>query len=309
MPSLFFLGESYALSTFPSILIAIFLGALAMRVRNREICLENKVLVMGILNVTPDSFSDGGKFFDVNAAVERALQMEEEGADIIDIGGESTKPGAVPTSEIDEVRRVLPVIQKVVKHTSVPLSIDTSKAEVARCALDAGVSIVNDVTALRGDSKMAAVVAEFSAGLVLMHMQGAPQNMQEGPTYTSVVREIHEFFQRQLRVAQQAGINAEQIILDPGIGFGKSLVHNLILLQQLSAFKDLGRPLLIGPSRKSFIGEVLQCEIHQRIMGTAAAVSIGIMHGATMVRVHDVAEMVQVVRVLQAVCDANEEIN
>ena len=259
---------------------------------------------MGILNVTPDSFSDGGQHLSTAAAVARAIELEEEGADVIDIGGESTRPGVVPTSLEEECRRVLPVIEQVAKRTSLPLSI-TSKAEVAKRALGAGVSIINDVTALRGDPEMASVVAQSGAGIILMHMQGTPRDMQDSPLYLSLLNEVGEFFRVQIALAHEAGIHRDQILLDPGIGFGKTLAHNLTLLHHLKDFLDLGHRLVIGPSRKSFLGQILQRPVDQRLMGTAAAVAIAIIHGATIVRVHDVAEMVQVVRVAQAIRDGN----
>lgn len=276
-----------------------------MHIVGKELCLENRGLVMGILNVTPDSFSDGGQHLSTAAAVARAIEMEEEGADVIDIGGESTRPGVVPTSLEEECRRVLPVIEQVAKRTSLPLSIDTSKAEVAKRALGAGVSIINDVTALRGDPEMASVVAQSGAGIILMHMQGTPRDMQDSPLYLSLLNEVGEFFRVQIALAHEAGIHRDQILLDPGIGFGKTLAHNLTLLHHLKDFLDLGHPLVIGPSRKSFLGQILQRPVDQRLMGTAAAVAIAIIHGATIVRVHDVAEMVQVVRVAQAIRDGN----
>ena len=256
---------------------------------------------MGILNVTPNSFSDGGRYLSTDHAVARAMEIEEDGADVIDIGGESTKPGATPTAIEEECRRVLPVIEQVAKRTSLPLSIDTSKADVAKRALDAGVNMINDVTALRGDPEMASVVASTGAGVILMHMQGNPQNMQNEPMYTSLLEEVCAFLRTQLQVAQMAGVHADQIFLDPGIGFGKTLTHNLTLLRQLKTFLALGQPLVIGPSRKSFLGQILQRPVEQRLMGTAAAVAIAIIHGATMVRVHDVAEIVQVARVAHAI--------
>ena len=270
---------------------------------SKERSTEHCTLVMGILNVTPDSFSDGGKYMSTEAAVVRAITMEEEGADIIDIGGESTQPGIDPITVDEECRRVLPVIKQVVKQTSLPLSVDTTKAEVAKRALDEGVSVINDVTALRGDPAMAEVVAQSGAGIVLMHMQGTPKNMQDSPTYTSISHQVYTFFREQLAFAHKSGIHTDQIMLDPGIGFGKTLAHNLTLFQQLQTFQSLGRPLVIGPSRKSFLGKILSRPVDQRLMGTAAAVAAAVIHGATIVRVHDVAEMVQVVQVAQAIRD------
>ncbi len=255
---------------------------------------------MGILNVTPDSFSDGGRYLSTDAAVAHAIEMEEDGADLIDIGGESTKPGVSPTTVDEECRRVLPVIEQVAKRTSLPLSIDTSKAEVAKRALDAGVNMINDVTALRGDPEMASVIAQSGAGIILMHMQGTPQDMQDAPTYVSLLDELCAFFRIQVTLALKAGIHRDQILLDPGIGFGKTLTHNLTLLQHLETFLILGHPLVIGLSRKSFLGQILQRPVDQLLMGTAAAIAIAIIHGATIVRVHDVAEMAQVVLVARA---------
>ncbi len=262
---------------------------------------------MGILNVTPDSFSDGGQYLTVDTAVARALQLEEYGAAVIDIGGESTKPGVAPTSLTQECQRVLPVVEALKKRLTIPLSIDTSKAEVAKRALDAGASMINDVTALRGDPEMASVVAGSGAKIILMHMQGTPRDMQSAPSYTSLFSEISEFFSMQIAFATHEGITIDQILLDPGIGFGKTPTHNLMILKQLDSFHALGLPLVIGPSRKSFLGHVLDRPVGQRLMGTAAAVTIAAFHGVAMVRVHDVAEMAQVVRVAQAIRDAGVE--
>jgi len=255
---------------------------------------------MGILNVTPDSFSDGGRYLDPDAAVARAKEMAAEGADIIDIGGESTRPGAEPVGADEELRRVLPVIERLGGDCP-PVSIDTSKAAVARAALAAGASIVNDVTALRGDREMAAVVAESGAGLVLMHMRGEPRTMQKNPRYDDVVGEIGAFFEERLDFARRAGIAPEQIVLDPGIGFGKTLSHNLEILRRLGEFLRLGRPVLVGPSRKSFIGHILGTPVEQRLEGTAAAVAAAVLGRASVVRVHDVKEMRRVALVAEAI--------
>lgn len=255
---------------------------------------------MGILNITPDSFSDGGLFLNADDAVRRAQAMAEEGADIIDIGGESSRPGADPVPMQEEIRRVIPVIERVAKHLSIPISVDTHKAEVARRALSAGARIINDISALRFDPEMAPLVAREGVPVVLMHMQGTPSDMQLHPVYADVIREIMDFFEARLRWAEQSGLSRDQIVLDPGIGFGKTVDHNLTLLSRLSEFRRIGCPLLIGPSRKSFIGQVLGLPVEERIEGTAAAVVVGVLNGASIVRVHDVKVMNRVVRMVEA---------
>lgn len=274
-------------------------GATQWVCRDRTLDLD-RVHVMGIVNVTRDSFSDGGLYLDPEAAVARARAMAAEGATIIDIGGESTRPGAEPVSADEEMRRVLPVLEKL-KEGGLVLSIDTSKASVARSALKMGAHIVNDVTALGGDSAMAATVAEFGAGVVLMHMQGTPRTMQINPTYGDVVADVAAFFESRRALALRAGITDAQIVFDPGIGFGKTVEHNLILLRRLSEFQRLGRPILAGPSRKSFIGTVLDLDVNERLEGTAAAVAAAVLAGASIVRVHDVRAMLRVVRLSEAI--------
>ena len=261
----------------------------------------DRPLVMGVLNVTPDSFSDGGLYLDPGAAVKHALAMVDEGADLIDIGAESTRPGAEAVSEAEELRRLVPVVQEVCRRVAVPVSVDTTKAAVARQALDAGAAIINDISALQADPAMAAVVAKDSAGLVLMHMQGTPQTMQQAPRYGDIVAEVREFLGARLRAAVGAGIAADQILLDPGIGFGKNLEQNLILLDRLDAFQALGRPMLVGVSRKAFIGGVLGRGAGDRLLGTAAAVAAAVLRGAMVVRVHDVRAMQDVVKVIDAI--------
>jgi len=270
--------------------------------RNRALDLH-RVAVMGILNVTPDSFSDGGRYFDTERAAARAREMAAEGATIIDIGGESTRPGAEPLSADGELHRVMPVLARLTGENMI-LSIDTSKALVARAALEAGAHIVNDVTALRGDPDMAATVARFGAGLVLMHMLGTPRTMQLDPTYSDVVADISAFFEVRRDQALQAGVSDAQIVFDPGIGFGKTVQHNLEILRRLGEFLNLGRPVLVGPSRKAFIGEILGADVADRVEGTAAAVAAAILAGASIVRVHDVRAMVRVVRLCEAIRDA-----
>lgn len=268
--------------------------------RGRRLTLDCP-LVMGVLNVTPDSFSDGGRYLDPEAAVKHALEMASEGADILDIGAESSRPGAQPVPLAEELRRLIPVVREVCRQVTVPVSVDTTKAAVARAALDAGAAIVNDISACRADPAMLPTVAEAGAGLVLMHMQGTPQTMQQAPRYRSVVDEVRRFLRARLRAAVRAGVSEEQILLDPGIGFGKNLKHNLALLARLEALRALGRPLLVGVSRKAFIGEVLGRRLDDRLMGTAAAVAAAVSHGAKAVRVHDVRAMRDVVRMIHAI--------
>jgi dihydropteroate synthase len=256
---------------------------------------------MGVLNVTPDSFSDGGCFLDPGKAAEQALRMTEEGADIIDIGGESSRPGAKSVSAKEEIDRVMPVIRKLRKTLDVSLSIDTCKSEVASEALEEGVSIVNDITALRGDPGMARTIARFDAGAIFMHMRGTPGTMQDSPGYDDVVSEIIAYLSGSIELAVRAGIDEKKIIIDPGIGFGKKLEHNLAIINNLRRLEELKKPILVGTSRKSFIGELTGKETGGRIYGTAASVVLAVMNGAEMIRVHDVDAMKDVVRVVDAV--------
>jgi len=251
---------------------------------------EGAPLIMGILNVTPDSFSDGGRYLEPSAAVARALQMAAEGAAIIDVGGESTRPGAAPVGAAEEQARVLPVISAVSRETPCPISIDTSKATVAQAALDAGASIVNDVSAL-GDPDMARVVARAGCPIVLMHMKGTPLTMQTSPFYRDLMGEITGYLRAAIDRAAVAGIDVEQTVVDPGIGFGKTVAHNLAIMRSLKEFRSLGRPILLGPSRKSFIGKVLDVPAPRRAFGTASAVTLAAAAGANIIRVHDVADM------------------
>ncbi len=256
---------------------------------------------MGIINVTPDSFSGDG-VVDANAAVAKAWRFVEDGADIVDIGGESTRPGSQPVPADEEMRRVLPVIERLrAENFPLPISVDTYKPEVAKSALQAGACIVNDIFGLRQPGMME-LVAELKPIVVIMHMQGTPQTMQINPTYQDCVREIAEFLKQQVEVAMKMGLPGERIIVDPGIGFGKTVEHNLEILRRLREIKALGFPVLIGTSRKSFIGKVLGIEVPaERVWGTAATVAIAIANGADIVRVHDVREMVQVVRMTDAI--------
>lgn len=255
---------------------------------------------MGILNVTPDSFSDGGCYFDVEQAVAHAELMAVEGATLIDIGGESSRPGASPVSIDEELARILPVIRAVTDTVDVLLSVDTYKAEVARCALKAGAHLINDITALYGDTGMAAVVAEMEAGLILMHMKGTPRTMQQSPQYDDVVGEICMSLQKSIQLAEAQGVAAERIIIDPGIGFGKTVEHNLEILKRLEEFRGLQKPLLIGTSRKSFIGNILELPVTERGEGTIATVCWAIAHGVDIVRVHDVKENVRAAQMTDA---------
>ena len=272
-----------------------------------DLCLGRRTLLMGILNVTPDSFSDGGLFLDPGKAVRRAETLAAEGADLIDIGGESSRPGADPVSEEEEIRRVVPVIERLSKSLSIPISIDTTKAVVARRALDAGAGLINDISAFRFDADMAPLAVEKNVPVILMHMQGRPGNMQAQPVYTDVVREIGDFFRERLKIAKQAGVSLNRIVLDPGMGFGKTVEHNLQILSRLDEFLALGRPILIGPSQKSFIGHLLDLPVGERMEGTAAAVVAGVLHGASIVRVHDVRVMARAVRVAEAIRDAGRD--
>ncbi len=262
--------------------------------------LGERPFVMGILNVTPDSFSDGGQFAG-EGAVEHARRMVAEGADIIDIGGESTRPGSDPVSLAEELARLEAVLPQVV-DMGVPVSIDTTKAEVAEWAMDRGAAIVNDVSACRFDDGMAPLVAGRGCPLVLMHMLGMPKTMQQDPRYPrGVMVEITDFFERRIKDLTAAGVDVDQIILDPGIGFGKTVPHNLTIMDRLVELRELGRPLLVGASRKMFIGLITGAEVGERLPGSLAAAVMAVMGGADIVRVHDVAETVQAVRVVDAV--------
>ena len=258
--------------------------------------------IMGIINVTPDSFSDGGKYANVEAAVMRAKQMVADGADIIDIGGESSRPGAEPITANEECRRVIPVIQALAEQFQIPISVDTYKAKVAREALSAGACVINDITALHGDPNMCQIIADAQAGVILMHMQGVPATMQKAPTYQNVVAEVHAWLTEVASQAVARGINSSRIMIDPGIGFGKTFDHNLEILRHLMQFRGIGYPMLVGVSRKKFIGRILDLPVHQREEGTAATVAWSIINGANVVRVHDVAKMKQVAQVIDTIC-------
>ncbi len=274
----------------------------ALQVDDRVLDLNRKVVVMGIVNVTPDSFSDGGSFYSPEDAVAHGISLWEAGADILDVGGESTRPGAEPVDEDEELRRVIPVIEALARETSAWISVDTYKSEVARKAAAAGAHIVNDISGLGFDPQMASVVAETGRALVLMHIRKTPKNMQQGITYEDLLEDLKSYFRERVRRATDAGIPRSRILLDPGIGFGKTVDQNYRLLRELSTFTSAGYPLLIGTSRKSFIGAVVDRPAPERVFGTAATVACAVFAGANVVRVHDVEEMVDVVRVTEALC-------
>lgn len=261
-------------------------------------------LVMGVLNVTPDSFSDGGHFLKPTPAVDRARQMVAEGADLVDVGGESTRPGATPVEEREELRRVMPVIERLQSELKVPLSIDTRKVGVANRALEAGASVVNDIAAGRDDPMLWELLARRQAGYVTMHMQGQPETMQTAPRYGNVVSEVADFFQERLDRLAAAGMKQEQVLLDPGIGFGKSLEHNLQLIAQMAQFQRFGRPLLLGVSRKSFLGHLLGAEVGDRLPGSLACTVWAVIRGVQVFRTHDVGATVQALRTAEALASA-----
>ena len=261
--------------------------------------------VMGILNVTPDSFSDGARFFDLDAAIKHGMEMAEQGADIIDVGGESTRPGADPVSADEEIQRTEPVIKELSKRIDIPLSIDTTKADVARRALDAGAEIVNDISALRADPEMVDVAVSYQAPVVLMHMLGSPKTMQQDICYDSIIEDITDFLKERIDFAINNGVERNKIIIDPGIGFGKSVGNdNFEIIREMRSFASLGLPVLVGPSRKAFIGRLLDAEVDERDIGTLATVSIAIHNGANIVRVHNVAQTKMASKVADSVIRA-----
>ena len=271
-----------------------------LRVGGRLLPTSTRCLVMGIVNVTPDSFADGGRYLDPAAAVAHGLELAAEGADLLDVGGESTRPGAAYVEEAVELRRVLPVVEGLAAATDVPISIDTRKAAVAAAALAAGATMVNDVSAGRDDPDLLGVAAEAGAAVVLMHMQGTPATMQDDPRYGDVLAEVEAFLQERLAAAEAAGVASEALVVDPGIGFGKRDEHNYALLAGLARLTRLGHPVLVGTSRKGFIGRALDRPADQRVEGTAATVVWAVERGARIVRVHDVAPMVRSVRMTEA---------
>ena len=272
-----------------------------LEIRGRRFELGPRTWLMGVVNVTPDSFSDGGAYFDAGKAVDRGLALAAEGADIIDVGGESTRPGARPVPEAEEVGRVVPVIAALRAKTPALISVDTTKAAVARAALDAGADIVNDTSAFRFDPAMPGVVARAGAGVILMHMQGTPLTMQEDPRYDDLVGEISGFLAERIRVAAAAGIPVERVIIDPGIGFGKTFEDNLELLRRQEVLLAIGRPLLVGLSRKAFLGRILDRPPAERLEGTIAAAVLAVERGAHILRVHDVGPVARAVRTAEAI--------
>jgi dihydropteroate synthase len=266
--------------------------------------LGERPLVMGILNITPDSFSDGGAFFDTQKAVDHALFMAQAGADIVDLGGESSRPGSEPISVDEELQRVLPVLEKIHRNSEIALSIDTTKSEVARQALGAGASIVNDISALRTDEAIGKAAAEYNAFLVLMHMRGTPRNMQNDTHYDDIIGEILSFLSDAAKKANEMGVPPDKIIIDPGIGFGKSADGNFIILKNLHRFIELGYPLMVGASRKSFIGKTLDLDITQRLEGSIAAACYAVLNGADIVRVHDVPETRRALAIIEKITGA-----
>ncbi|HXM93763.1 MAG TPA: dihydropteroate synthase [Candidatus Dormibacteraeota bacterium] len=279
-----------------------------LKLRSGTVVLGERTLVMGVLNVTPDSFSDGGEFFPEERAIERALQMEREGADIIDVGAESTRPGSESVSAEEELGRLLPVLGGLRRLLKIPISVDTQKAEVAEAAFDTGAQIINDTSGLKKDPRIAAVAARHSIPLILMHMRGEPLTMQKAPFAEDVIEDVTAGLTKSVGIARKAGVEKSQIILDPGIGFGKSYAQNYELIERLPQLAKLGYPLLVGSSRKGFLGATLARDgkpapVEERIWGTAASVTASILNGAHIVRVHDVAEMTQVARVADCVLD------
>ena len=267
----------------------------------RAFDLSQRSLLMGIVNVTPDSFSDGGLFFSQNDALEQALQLVADGADILDIGGESTRPFADPVPVSEELHRVIPLIQAIRRHSDIPISIDTYKAVVAEAALDAGADLINDISALRFDPLMVHLAARVRVPIVLMHMQGQPRDMQVAPRYDNVVAEVKTFLARQRDLALSHGVAPDKIILDVGIGFGKNLSHNLELIRRLDEFINLGCPLLLGVSRKAFIGKILDAPVTARDIGTLGAIAVGLMRGARIVRTHNIRLAKEMLAVMEAV--------
>ena len=281
---------------------------------DRTLELGKRTCIMGVVNVTPDSFSDGGKFFDTEVAIAQGEKLAADGADILDVGGESTRPFSDPVSVDEEIRRVVPVIEQLAQRVSIPISIDTTKAAVARPALDAGASIINDVAALRFDPGLANLAVEYETPLILMHMLGEPKSMQVSPDYDNLIDDIRTFLEDAVNRAVELGVPRSKIIVDPGIGFGKTVTHNLLLLKHVQTFASLDLPVLIGPSRKAFIRKILKQAHEEDIRpdlplvetGTQAAVAAAVLNGAHVIRVHDVANTIPTVKILDALRDAEE---
>jgi dihydropteroate synthase len=277
-----------------------------LRCRSGDLRLGERTLIMGVLNVTPDSFSDGGLYLEPQRAIEHGLRMAEEGADIIDVGGESSRPGSDPAPLDEELKRVIPVIEGLASRLEIPLSVDTYKSQVAERAIEAGAQMINDISGLRFDPQVPAVAARFDTPLIIMHIKGSPKTMQQNPSYEDLMGEIIAYLREGIEKAERGGVDPHQVIVDPGIGFGKRVQDNLVIINRLDELNTLGRPLLIGTSRKSFIGALLGAEVHQRGVGTLATVAVSVLKGAHIVRVHDVAPMKQAVDMVDAIINARE---
>jgi dihydropteroate synthase len=272
-----------------------------LKIRRHRFDLSKRPLVMGVLNVTPDSFSDGGKYLDIKSACKRAMQIEKEGADILDIGGESTRPGSLLVSIDDELNRIMPVIERLKDKLKIPISVDTNKYEVARCALKQGACIINDISGLHGDKRLASLCAKHSAGIIIMHMRGKPRTMQKRPFYNNLLKDIADYLKEGIAAALSAGIRRESVVIDPGIGFGKTLRHNLSIIKNIDYFRQSGYPLLIGASRKSFLGRVTGLDTGQRLAPTIAVNAIAVYCGADIIRVHDVRESIAALKMADCI--------
>jgi len=279
----------------------------SIRCKNGTLTLGKRTLLMGVLNVTPDSFSDGGFFYDKENAIAQGLRMVEEGADILDIGGESTRPGSKPLELEEELRRVIPVIESLAKEVDVPISIDTYKSAVAQRAIGSGAKIINDISGLHFDLDLSKVAAKEDVPLILMHIRGTPETMQKDVHYDSLLSEIVHCLKESIQRAESAGVDPKQIIIDPGIGFGKTLEDNLLLIKNLSEFRVLGKPILLGTSRKSFIGKILNAEVGDRLEGTLSSIAIGVLNGAHIIRCHDVHQAKKAIAVADAIRMAGNE--
>jgi len=274
----------------------------------RVLSLEKIPLLMGIVNITPDSFSDGGEFFDKNAAIEQAIALEEQGADIIDIGGESSRPGSEPVSEASEISRVVPVIRKLSGLLNTPISIDTTKSTVAEAAIKEGAEIINDISGLRFDPQMARIAEKYNTAVIVMHMLGTPKTMQENIHYDSLIDDLKKYFRERIKYLASAGIKKNKIVLDPGIGFGKTVEDNLNILKNIKEFKNLGYPVLIGASRKSFIGKILNCEVTDRYEGTLAVDAFTTLEGVDIIRTHNIKATKRIIQMINAITNVPAEV-
>jgi dihydropteroate synthase len=276
-----------------------------MKIRNYELPLGKRTIIMGVLNITPDSFSDGGRYLTEESALERALEMIKSGADMIDIGGESSRPGSIAVSEEEEIARIVPVIKRLRALSTVIISADTYKIRVAEAAIEAGADLINDITALTGDNDMVDMIARNNAGVILMHMRGVPGTMQDDPYYDDIIGDIKRYLTKAVLKAINAGIMPGKIMVDPGIGFGKTLEHNLLILKHLDLFKEVGKPVVVGVSRKSFIGQLTGKEVSDRLAGTIAATTVSIINGADVVRVHDISEIKDATKIVDGIINMN----